>query len=119
MDLNSTITFTLRDKINNVDLARWIRKVYSGLTSQQCLIILRRLRRGGTWEIACGSCYDYENGPCDFVVNCAEIDYWDDVVKKWDFHSDLLKRGADGDAQAAIEYCKLELAGEISHGAIG
>lgn len=34
-------------------------------------------------------------------------------------YHDLLKAGASGDTDAAIAYCRAELAGEVGHGAMG
>lgn len=52
----------------------------------------------------------------DIAVTKEENSY-DQVCKRWEYFNNLLEKGANGDVEAAIAYCKAELNGEISHAA--
>lgn len=58
----------------------------------------------------------------DAVCTITEIVYVDPYTEHFKVQSEyfaLRDRGAAGDAEAAIAYCKLEVQGLVSHGAMG
>lgn len=111
------VEVTINDTtVSATDLARWIHSV-SGFPVRDSLHIARCLLRGETWRPTSISCIE-ENPFCNIVV--VETDYEKTMREHHDVQHGyyvLMQKGAAGDVAAAIEYCKLELEGKVSHGA--
>ena len=54
----------------------------------------------------------------EFIITLPPNPYLEQAAK-WKMQRELLEAGAAGDVEAAIKYCKMELAGEINHSAMG
>ena len=109
-------------KVNNSaavdldELARWAFLVARDQiqTTSNAMIVAKVMLKGETWR-------PHVSNPA--LLNPSVVPRWvtvkeistpsksisDPVIKG------MLRRGADGDAVAAVNYCKLELAGEIEH----
>ncbi len=118
-----TIRYTLRFKVDQttVELANWVRsKMGDQLTLRDCLMVARALKNGEDWEPEFHLLQDPEAvGPCEFDITPDPDDSWAIRAKEQSKLWELCERGAAGDAEAAIAWCKAELEGKVSHGAIG
>ena len=93
------------------------------LSLKDLLYISRCLQRGESWEPEFNTLSDdiiddiksnTFKSDILFVQVTTEPEYHDTLVERQKKAFDLLERGAAGDAEAAIEYCRMEKAGEIS-----
>jgi hypothetical protein len=113
-------TYTLQDQsVASLPLALWVkRKTRGTLHARIVLDITRSLQAGKPWCPGVGIVEDPEDGGmfCSVEIE-GDVDPYKEMFSKWDEHQALLERGAAGDAEAAIAYCKLELNHEVSHGA--
>jgi hypothetical protein len=85
------------------------------------------LQKGDTVEIPTGAFKitnaeaedpNFWMGWFEFIITLPPNPYLEQAAK-WKMQRELLEKGAAGDTEAAIKYCQMELAGEISHGAMG
>lgn len=123
----------INDNVNPIDLYRWISQNWepaSQTPTKTLLYIARCISRGEGWQP------EYLELSESVRKALRRNDFSSDIIKLVQFEtddpfererierqkhndliSDLLKRGATGDAEAAIKYCQLEFEGKISHGA--
>jgi hypothetical protein len=118
-----SVTFTLTDPaITGLALARAVIQAVTPntFTAKEALVIAREFRDKGTWNVEDTFILrpTFEQGPWTCVVE-KHGDPWEEHFRLAAEHHELLKRGAAGDVEAAIAYCKLELGNKVSHGAIG
>jgi hypothetical protein len=121
----SSVKYTLTDKdVSTIALAKWINMKTWGLafSLSEALVIARSLKNGGSWEIDSTEVTPpNEKDPCLGVIQPEPEDdnaaFWKTIQLEIAHCENLLGRGAAGDIEAAIEYCKLELAGKVPHAA--
>jgi hypothetical protein len=112
-------TYTLQDQsIAQLPLALWVkRKARDRLPAKIVLEITRSLLAGDKWVPEAHMVEDPEDGGmfCSVLIE-HEPNQYEALFRQWDEHAALLDRAVAGDAEAAIEYCKLEKAGKVYHG---
>lgn len=109
---------------NRISLSRWVRYVCRDASIADALLASDVLRSGGTWSPSYDSFDRFrakEDSEFAIITITSPFDamnreYAEQAAKMQEY-GDLLIRGANGDVEAAIAYCKLELAGEICHAA--
>jgi hypothetical protein len=111
------IYYTLRDKdIETIELTRWVRKQMPKYSTYDAIMTARSLKNGERWNPPIDDIKEWRDaGPCDYVTTPDPENIWEMRDAKYQAHHDLGKRGAEGDAQAAIEFCKLYLNGELNY----
>lgn len=123
-DRNDVVCITLLDKSTPAKvILQWLRDIYKlPLTVYQAIPIINLLKaENGVWS---PDLYDLnrktniEGDICDINVVLGDSDF-EIFYKKQQEYFKLLELGAAGDAEAAIAYCKAELAHLIAHGPIG
>jgi hypothetical protein len=117
-----SITFTLIDKnINTIELASWVKELrhpaLSSMRAQEALDIARDLKGGKTWGPSYTTIFFQPRAPspCSALIKDPEQDEQDANFARDMMHAGLLKRGASGDAEAAIEYCRLLSIGAVNN----
>ncbi len=108
---------TIKDTaVSATDLAKWVHAV-SNFSLSDSLYIARCLLRGETWRPTSIRSVD-ENPFCNIVIpeSDSEKNMREHFSAQQGYYA-LLQKGAAGDVAAAIEYCKLELEGKVSHSA--
>ena len=124
------ITLKPDTELEPLDLTIILKAVtYDGeYTSREPLMIARCLLKGEGWEPPVSALlldqvrFHSLNGPFKLEVKDFEDETraaYRESAERARIHRDLLERGATGDVDAAIEYCRLELAGKINHAACG
>lgn len=116
-----TSTVTLRDPISALDLAKWVRKARPSCELKDALEIARNLIKGESWVVQ--DCVLAKDGPCtvlveNYVGGYPTVDYTAFFAQQEEYHK-LLERAVQGDAEAALAYCRLEFDGKINHAAMG
>ena len=113
----TTIRYKIRSKNAQTipELALWVKNKighhHEGI--HVYLGIARNLLNGEVWEKEyCLLKNPEADGPCEFTVSEPVNENVVYFNKQQEFKA-LLKRGAAGDSEAAIEYCKAMLAGEV------
>lgn len=113
------IRYTLdpQKTINTIALASWVRlKMGTGYSATNCLTVARYLQSGQGWEPPyCVLFEPQAPGPCEFVVT-EPVNEYTEYYNKQQALFDLKVRGAAGDVEAAIAYCKADLDGKVNHG---
>ena len=106
---------TVKPNVSIIELVKWLRgNTVPSLSLKHALEIADKMMVGQTWE------------PDPSMVGHITSNQWVDVNRKYDFwdlkipekdnsYDELCKRGANGDAEAAIEYCNLVLMGKIPY----
>lgn len=121
MTLDDEVEITLKDKtVTPIELTKWLRKVWKSESSTpvNCMYIANCLIAGETWrppyrDISKADDFEYVN----FTVPESEFDKNDRLHREQQKeYWELCRRGSEGDAEAAIAFCKLELDGKIAHG---
>lgn len=105
------IRYTLADRsISVFELARWVlSKVGSQYSSKDALMVARELLNGNGWEPIYNVLQDPEGpGPCYFIVSDPE-DPYRVLLAEAKRLQEMLEKGAAGDAEVAIAYCKMVL----------
>lgn len=114
-------TVTSNPMSTRTGLAKWVRSLRGmSITSvPQALMVADDLLNGCRFELYLSA---EEKAAGDALCTITEIV----VENPWKAHFDeqaryheLCTRGAAGDVEAAIAFCKLEVEGKVSHGAIG
>ena len=110
---------TIKDHtVEVLALAKWVHSV-SGHLLKDSLYIARCLLSGETWRPT-GYIAHQENSFCHIARSYSESKHEKSNREYLDTQKgyfELMKKGAAGDAAAAMEYCKLELKGKVNHGA--
>jgi hypothetical protein len=109
-----------------VQIAQWVRDVCPDqYTSADAMMIARYLLHGETWRPEYAT-FDFSrvgtDELCMIEIDTSYDDYDEELRtarEKQASYYELLKRGAEGDTDAAIAYCKLELDGLVNHSACG
>lgn len=120
-------------QVSKADLVHWLRANWypaKNLSLMELVYVAQAMINGETWrpeffDIKAPWVHNVCQGrpyqlPDSDVVNIKVIVEEDDQEKARREQSeywDLCKAGAEGDAAAAIEWCKLEMAHKIRHGA--
>ena len=124
MMLDDEVEITLKDKnIAPLNLARLLRDIWqSELASPaNCIYVAKCLINGETWRPTLGSIHIPnidKSEHLNLVFPESEIDKDSRLRREQQTeYWELGRRGAAGDAEAAIAFCKLEMEGKISHGA--
>lgn len=114
-------TIRLKDEHTAVEIAEWVRrKMGHEFSSRDCLMVARALKNGEGWEPPYYSIkHPQTPGPCEFVLTPDPENAWEVREHEQDCLWELARKGAEGDAEAAIAFCKAELNGELHHGAYG
>lgn len=113
----------LDKSIDVMQVASWVKYVTSvdHFTLPERLCIARCLLKGERWSPS-PWCFDVTKANSyqhwDVKVTNAESDRYTNYYKEQQGYFALMRKGAEGDAEAAIEYCKLEAAGKVNHGAM-
>ena len=128
------VTITLKDTaVSRVELANWVRHATPHLitNAKDALAVAACLIKGEKWEPefymladnlkqAYGTYIKEVNPFCNVtIVDVPEDNQYTRHFATQKGYYDLMCKGAAGDAEAAIAYCKLELSGDVSHGAMG
>jgi hypothetical protein len=123
MKMDDEVEITLKDKtVTRMELTKWLRQVWrsDSATPANCLYIADCLIAGETWRPPYNAigCKAEKSEIVNFVFPESDYDKNDRLnrEKQHEFW-ELCRRGAEGDAEAAIQFCKHEFAGEVSHGA--
>lgn len=118
------IEITIKDKsVNAITLSKWVKSItLTPITTMMSLSIARDLLNDKTWkpvQFCIESMTELKrNTYCDIVIS--ESDHDKKVREHDEFQekcNELLRLGADGNSESAIEYCKLELAMKVNHSA--
>ena len=121
---DTTVRIVLDDtSITAPQLAGWVRDVAPDqYTLSEAMQIARYMINGGGWEppywIVAYQLERLKNQPWTYTITTPPNPYTEQI-RIWEEQHALLKKAAAGDAEAAIAYCKMELNGEINHGAMG
>jgi hypothetical protein len=122
-----TVRVVLTDQLVGVpQIAKFVRMVAPGFTTSEALAISRDLRAGNVWETT-----DYGIAYRLSMLSPAPWEYtiieapnpWRDAYEarcaEYSQAEELARLGAEGDAAAAIEFCKRFLAGVMRNEAWG
>lgn len=112
------VTITLKNRDASIpEIAIAIRKLRQ-IPVSEAISLAYGLRSNVGWQLPHGEINTKPHPIFEFLV-----DPYVDPYQKWfadaKFYRELLQKGASGDVESAIAYCKAELAGEIGHGCIG
>jgi hypothetical protein len=112
------VKYTLKDtSISAPDLAKWVKQRVPSFTAPDCLYVARCLIKGEEWSPPIDKINEYlDVGPCSMNIIPDPDNHWEVFFAEEKVYSDLLKDGAAGNAQAAIEYCKAVIEGKVSRG---
>lgn len=117
-----TYTITSKPEASAIELVKYLRTImWRGdvMTTGDILQVARSLQQTSlTVETGMVRC-DLETNELVTVVATARENPYTAAYRRMAEGYELLKRGAAGDVEAALLYCKMELAGEIIHGPIG
>lgn len=118
------LTIKLKHSVDRLVLLRWIRNAHTQwrrvIALSKCMELANSLIAGTEWvpdERLIGTIYHFRENIPDFIdANFVipvdpDIEYRQNVARLYS----LLEKGAAGDTEAAIAYCKAELAGEVNH----
>ena len=101
-------------------LAKWVRSVTTvgDKSLSHALVIARSMIFGEAWELDNNWMLEEKPAPTGVLITkVAVFDEYDIEQAKFEetvaSHKALLQRAVNGDAAAALEYCKLEFNGEI------
>ena len=113
-----TYTYNLGSKYSVAQIAKWVLaktpfglgRIGGSVSLPEAMTIARALVRGERWQPEYYMLHEPEaDGPCQFEI----VDVKTEDELRWEkqhaihaAHAELLKRGAAGDAEAAIAYCK-------------
>jgi hypothetical protein len=116
-----THKITAKVGANRVMLAKWLINVrsLSAPNANRALLIADELIDGRTYELYLSA---EEKAAGEAWCNIEKVVYDNPYAahfKEQNGYYELRDKGAAGDAEAAIAYCKLELEGLVSHGAMG
>lgn len=117
------ITLKMDAENDAIDIAGRVKRLASRSkwTSREFLIIARLLMKGEGWEPEVHFLDIDEinaqrnNGPLEFEITELPDEYAEQA-RRWKEVHELIEKGAVGDAEAAIEYCRRLKAGEITYG---
>lgn len=115
-------TIKAKPQSNRVALAQWVRRlrVCNGhMTLPRALQTADDMLQGQTFE---WYLFPDEIDLGKFLCDIVEVPYENPYQTHFDEQKEyakLLEKGAAGDTDAAIAYCKLEMEGKVSHGAFG
>ena len=116
------VAITLKDKhADRIGVAKWILSNTTLTTSaKDAMYITDCMLRGETWR---PNYFSMKRGfeTCElFNVKIEEpVNPYAEHMRIQQGYYDLCRRGAEGDVEAALAYCKLEIEGKVSHGAMG
>lgn len=112
-------TITATPGTNRVLLAHWLHKVEQYESARMAIQAADDLLGGNDYQVDIRD--DIAAAAPEFVqlVPVAYVNPYVAHFKQQEEYSALCERGAAGDVEAAITYCKLELEGKVSHGAFG
>jgi hypothetical protein len=112
-------TITAKPTTDRIFLARWLRSITVQLTVPRTLQMADDLLAGEDFEFYLSD-QTAASAPSGVklvpVVFESEYDEYDEVQAGY---IALRDKGAAGDAEAAIAYCKLEAEGRVNHAAMG
>lgn len=114
----TTYKVTAPANLDRKNVAKWVlslRWFEHKKTVPRSLLLADDLARGCEFEIYLSA---EEKAAGDAVCTITEIKYVDPYLAEREKQAEyfaLRDRGAAGDAEAAIEYCKLEVAGLVYH----
>lgn len=107
--------YTLADtSASAINIARWVKdRIGDKLALNECLMIAHALQRGERWQPPYYDVHERNaTGPCNLVIipdEKLQALTLERELALWE----LQKRGAEGDAEAAISFCKAIAAGEL------
>lgn len=103
------------------EVARWVRiKTMDQLSLPDSLCIARSLLKGESWRPL--SVSNFDPGPCHMETKYVKDPYtlnYEQRVAEYADGVELALRGAAGDTEAAIEFCKLFGAGVMENRCMG
>lgn len=114
------VEITLKDKrAGRIEITRWVRSNSKlNMSLKDALHVADSLLRGETWKTQIDLLLDgFKERNFIFNIQSIAEESEDTHFQVQEKYWDLCRRGAEGDAVAAIEFCKLEMAGQIRHGA--
>jgi len=102
-------------------LATRIRKIsrFASISPKESIEIAKNLITGNEWITDSSEIYTGNDSMFEFQTDKPESNPYQKWFDDAKFYRELLQKGANGDVESAIAYCKAELAGEIGHGCIG
>ena len=99
-----------------IEVAQEVRSLWPSHSPVAAMTIARALMNGEGWEPP----YSEVHYPKSAKILSYDITWppnpYRAQAEEWRVQHELLKKGAAGDAEAAIAYCLLELNNEINHG---
>ncbi len=117
-----TYTLTATNEATAVSLVKFVRSVlWRGDTMllNDALVVARSIQAGSyTMDAALFNC-DLESNDLVHVEKHVVENPWTAHFNYAHECFELMERGAAGDAEAAIAYCKRELEGKVPHGPMG
>lgn len=109
------------EPVDRVKIAKWILEYSTTVANaKEAMMIATDLFNGKTWE---QSIWSLRNGfdKCPYFDIKNRYEEEANEHKVWFARQnelfELCRKGAEGDAEAAIAYCKAEMTGEVNHGA--
>lgn len=109
---------------SRLDMAKWILTHAPSdmkLRSSDAMYIVDVILKGETWrpEYCCIDRNAYETNPYFNVefIGTEEEDPWAERIALQESYWELCRKGAAGDAEAAMAFCKLEMENKVSHSA--
>ena len=131
-DKNTLVSIKLTDQSASLaTIVKWVQSIvkWPALTVYQAKPYADILKSGEVWHPELDTLHLPNPMSGAFELHEQMGICWVDVViEESDFEKnqkiqqgywDLCRRGAEGDAQAAIEFCKAEMAHKVNHGAMG
>ena len=131
-DKSRKVTIQLTDESASLaTIIKWVQSIvkYPRLSVYDAKTFAEILKAGGVWHPELDTLhlpnplfghYEFHEqmGICKVDVVIEESDF-EKGRKIQQGYWDLCKRGAEGDAEAAIAFCKAEMEGKVSHAAMG
>ena len=114
------LCYTLTDtSASTIDVAKWVReRMGDQLLLNECLVVARALQRGERWQPPYYSVHKHDEvGPCAVQVSYPEDPGREERRLSEEREAalwELQRIGADGNAEAAIAFCKAIAVGEIT-----
>lgn len=106
--------------VSRKDLVLWLKTVLRPIPLKELMCMADKLLANAVLSPSIDILNKLESlsDVCDIVVTFPPNPY-QEYAKLRESQYQLMLKGAAGDAEAAIAYCKMEAAGEVGHGAMG
>src|SRR5271167_1012665 len=112
------ITYTLKEDstLSTLEIARWVKSKTPDCSTPRAIQIARVLKNGGYWQPPIPGLVNYQDaGPCEYVITPDPESPWEIQDREDQRLCKLAEDGANGDTQAAIDFCTAWREGKLHH----